>query len=465
MISIIDSRDPYTVLVQSILSYSPIVYPSQFNSIQLVNFYPAIPIQFASSQGQAQSVQATLPQLAQMTVLPGIIQSHLVSAQQSQNAASVLLTPQLSLSSSQVPLGPASYHASVSPSQAVGVSPSQTAGVSSSTPQATMITTSQQATINSSTPQATVNSSTQQSPINSSIQQAPMISTSQQTPINATPKIDLFERSLSPLGRRINDTRKAINKVFKAACTAHIFSQNCIDTINQYSQYCIALLPTDEKNALLYLETISEYLIRLITAYIAQVDAQLSKEKAMEETNENTVQVLTELREWCLGMLIEEKKLERELGSIMQSISAEVAKHIGGKEASPAGNVPIRPAEGTRSPPSTVVRTEKRPIARLPKVPPLSYTPKSSFVVPSRLCPNMPKQQAIATEEVKQTLPLMSVVFEMKEQKLARERCVARSVKRTAWEMNGAIVTVRRSVKECVNEMREAVSRCSVDCT
>ena len=291
-----------------------------------------------------------------------------------------------------------------------------------------------------------------------------MISTSQQTPINATPKIDLFERSLSPLGRRINDTRKAVNKVFKAACTAHIFSQNCIDTINQYSQYCVALLPTDEKNALLYLETISEYLIRLITAYIAQVDVQLSKEKAMEETNENTVQVLTELREWCLGMLIEEKKLERELGSIMQSISAEVAKHTGGKEASPAGNVPIRPAEGTRSPPSTVVRTEKRPIARLPKVPPLSYTPKSSFVVPSRLCPNMPKQQAIVKEEVKQTLPLMSVVFEMKEQKLARERCVARSVKRTAWEMNGAMVTVRRSVKECVSEMREAVSRCSVDC-
>ena len=65
-------------------------------------------------------MQATLPQLAQMTVLPSIIQSQLVSAQQSQNAASVLLTPQLSLSSSQVPLGSASYHASVSPSQTVG---------------------------------------------------------------------------------------------------------------------------------------------------------------------------------------------------------------------------------------------------------------------------------------------------------------------------------------------------------
>ena len=291
-----------------------------------------------------------------------------------------------------------------------------------------------------------------------------MISTSQQTPIQAAPKIDLFERSLSPLGRRINDARKAVNKVFKTACTAHVFSQNCIDTINQYSQYCVALLPTDEKNALLYLETISEYLIRLITAYIAQVDAQLNKENAMEVTNENTVQVLTELRACCLGMLIEEKKVERELGYIMNFISAEAAKHVGEKEGSPAGNVPIRPAEGSRSTPNTGVRAEKRPIVRLPKVPPLSYTPKSSFVVPSRLCPHMPKQQAIATEEAKQTLPLMSVVFEMKEQKLARERCVARSVKRASWEINGAIVTVRRSVRECVNEMREAVGKCSVDC-
>ena len=331
-----------------------------------------------------------------------------------------------------------------------------------------------------------------------------MISTSQQTPIQAAPKIDLFERSLSPLGRRINDARKAVNKVFKTACTAHVFSQNCIDTINQYSQYCVALLPTDEKNALLYLETISEYLIRLITAYIAQVDAQLNKENAMEVTNENTVQVLTELRACCLGMLIEEKKVERELGFIMNFISAEAAKHAGGKEGSPAGNVPTRPAEGSRSTPSTGVRAEKRPIVRLPKVPPLSYTPKSSFVVPSRLCPHMPKHQAIAmeeakhqaiateeakhqaiateeakqqaiateeakhqaiaTEEAKQTLPLMSVVFEMKEQKLARERCVARSVKRASWEINGAIVTVRRSVRECVNEMREAVGKCSVDC-
>ena len=321
-----------------------------------------------------------------------------------------------------------------------------------------------------------------------------MISTSQQTPIQAAPKIDLFERSLSPLGRRINDARKAVNKVFKTACTAHVFSQNCIDTINQYSQYCVALLPTDEKNALLYLDTIREYLIRLITAYIAQVDAQLNKENAMEVTNENTVQVLTELRACCLGMLIEEKKVERELGYIMNFISAEAAKHVGEKEGSPAGNVPIRPAEGSRSTPNTGVRAEKRPIVRLPKVPPLSYTPKSSFVVPSRLCPHMPKhqaiateepkhqaiateeakqqaivteeakQQAIATEEAKQTLPLMSVVFEMKEQKLARERCVVRSVKRASWETNGAIVTVRRSVRECVNEMLEAVSKCSVDC-
>ena len=301
-----------------------------------------------------------------------------------------------------------------------------------------------------------------------------MISTSQQTSTHTTPKIDLFERSLSPLGRRINDARKAVNKVFKTACTAHIFSQNCIDTINQYSQYCVALLPTDEKNALLYLETISEYLIRLITAYIAQVDAQLNKENAMEVTNENTVQVLTELRACCLGMLIEEKKVEKELGYIMNFISAEAAKHVGEKEGSPAGNMPIHPAEGTRSTPSTGVRAEKRPIVRLPKVPPLSYTPKSSFVVPSRLCPHMPKQQAIATEEAKQqaiateeakqTLPLMSVVFEMKEQKLAREHCVVRSVKRASWETNGAIVTVRRSVRECVNEMREAVSKCSVDC-
>ena len=311
-----------------------------------------------------------------------------------------------------------------------------------------------------------------------------MISTSQQTPIQAAPKIDLFERSLSPLGRRINDARKAVNKVFKAACTAHIFSQNCIDTINQYSQYCVALLPTDEKNALLYLETISEYLIRLITAYIAQVDAQLNKENAMEVTNENTVQVLTELRACCLGMLIEEKKVEKELGYIMNFISAEAAKHVGEKEGSPAGNMPTRPAEGSRSTPNTVVRAEKRPIVRLPIVPSLSYTPKSSFVVPSRLCPHMPKQQAIATEEAKQqaiateeakhqaiateeakqTLPLMSVVFEMKEQKLARERCVARSVKRASWEINGAIVTVRRSVRECVNEIREAVGKCSVDC-
>ena len=485
--SIIDSRNPYTVFVQPILSYSPIVYPSQFNSIQLVNFYPAIPIQFASSQGQAQSMQATLPQLAQMTVLPSIIQSQLVSAQQSQNAASMLLTPQLSLSSSQVPLGSASYHASVSPSQTVGVS-----------------SFVQQSSVNSSAQQSSVNSWIQQATVNSSTPQQSMISTSQQTPIQAAPKIDLFERSLSPLGRRINDARKAVNKVFKTACTAHVFSQNCIDTINQYSQYCVALLPTDEKNALLYLETISEYLIRLITAYIAQVDAQLNKENAMEVTNENTVQVLTELRACCLGMLIEEKKVERELGYIMNFISAEAAKHVGEKEGSPAGNVPIRPAKGSRSTPNTGVRAEKRPIVRLPKVPPLSYTPKSSFVVPSRLCPHMPKQQAIATEEAKQqaiateeakqqaiateeakhqaiateeakqqaiateeakqTLPLMSVVFEMKEQKLARERCVTRSVKRASWEINGAIVTVRRSVRECVNEMREAVGKCSVDC-
>ena len=490
MISIIDSRDPYTVFVQPILSYSPIVYPSQFNSVQLVNFYPAIPIQFASSQGQAQSVRATLPQLAQMTVLPSIIQSQIVSAQQSQNGASVLLTPQLSLPS-QVPLGSASYHASVSPQQ-VGVSSStpqasvssfaqqssvnssaqqaivnsatQQLSASSSTPQTPMVSTSHQATVSSSTQQSSVHSSVQQVTINSSTKQPTMISTSQQTPIHASPKVDLFERSLSPLGKRINDTRKAVNKVFKAACAAHIFSQNCIDTINQYSQYCVALLPTDEKNALLYLETISEYLIRLITAYIAQVDVQLNKESAMEATNENTVRVLTELREWCLGMLIEEKKVERELGFIMQSISADAAKHASGKEGPPVGNAPIRPVEGSRSTPSSVVRAEKRPIARLPKVPPLSYTPKSSFVVPSRLCPRMPKHQAIATEEAKQTLPLMSVVFEMKEQKLARERCVARSLKRASWEMNGEIVTVRRSVRESVNEMREAVSRCSVDC-
>ena len=108
--------------------------------------------------------------------------------------------------------------------------------------------------------------------------------------------------------------------------------------------------------------------------------------------------------------------------------------------------------------------SEQEVLSQVPKEPLISCTPKSLFVVASRFHPRLPKDLGISREKPRRTPPLMSVVFEMGSKELVAGRCVAQSVKRPSWETNGEIVTIRRSVKECVREMEESVCQCSVDC-
>ena len=316
-------------------------------------------------------------------------------------------------------------------------------------------------------PASSMITTTQQIPSSSQQVNAPSI---QQPSSNSSPVVDAFESSLSPLGKKINGVRKGIENVFKITYSAHIFSQNCVDTICRYFQYCMVLLPNDENKAFLYLETISDYIERLITAYIAQVDKQLNKESTMETPNANTVKVLSELRQWCLRMLVEEKNLGKQLENIRKSLVITDAETPVEKETLPEEKeTPVRQETNTTAKEADKVvknpaKKEKRQTRSVLQVLPISYSPRSSIVVPPQCSFHLPEHLELLSGSPRETLPLMSTVFEIKDKEMIPEKSVVRGLKRSIWEMNGEMATIRQSMKECMDEMKESISKCTIDC-